>query len=70
MRHPAGFNRADADRWCRAQGLATGQFRFGNSTDLMTVRVDWFERASLFPHELGWIDGERSPGWNGRRCNT
>ncbi|HTF66536.1 MAG TPA: hypothetical protein VK638_28020 [Edaphobacter sp.] len=26
--------------------------------------------ALLFPHEFGWIDGKRSPGWNGGRCDT
>jgi hypothetical protein len=26
--------------------------------------------ASLFAHEFAWIDGERAPGSDGRRCNA
>jgi hypothetical protein len=26
--------------------------------------------ASLFPQEFGWIDGKRSQGWNGGRCDA
>lgn len=29
-----------------------------------------YSPASLFSHEFGRIDGKRSPGWNGGRCNA
>jgi hypothetical protein len=29
-----------------------------------------FRGGSFFPQEFGWIDGKRSPGWNGGRCNA
>jgi hypothetical protein len=30
-------------------------------------RVRGMFLLSLFPHEFGWVDGNRSTGWNGGR---
>jgi hypothetical protein len=36
----------------------------------ITTAISRSTPASLFPEEFGWIDGKRSQGWNGGRCNA
>ena len=39
-------------------------------TRALSGQTSNFIFTSLFTHEFGWIDGKRSPGWNGGRCNA